>query len=123
MKYVALLSGGKDSCFNLLHCHINGHHLVAAASLRPPDGQEEIDSFMYQSVGQDAIELVAKALDVPLFRGFINGKAVDQSLAYDGNGDDVGEGEDIQEDETEDLFRLLQEVKVVSLPFPLISTE
>jgi len=35
MKYVALLSGGKDSCFNVLHCAKNGHDLVAAASLGP----------------------------------------------------------------------------------------
>ncbi len=39
MKYVALLSGGKDSCFNLLHCHKNGHELVAAASLGPEPGK------------------------------------------------------------------------------------
>ena len=39
MKYVGLLSGGKDSCFNLLHCQRNGHELVAAASLGPPDGK------------------------------------------------------------------------------------
>jgi hypothetical protein len=38
MKYIALLSGGKDSCYNLLHCHKNGHELVAAASLRPEPG-------------------------------------------------------------------------------------
>ena len=39
MKYVGLLSGGKDSCLNLLHCQRNGHELVAAASLGPPDGK------------------------------------------------------------------------------------
>ena len=39
MKYVGLLSGGKDSCFNLLHCQRNGHELVAAVSLGPPDGK------------------------------------------------------------------------------------
>ncbi len=39
MKYIALLSGGKDSCYNLLHCHKNGHELVAAASLRPEPGK------------------------------------------------------------------------------------
>lgn len=38
MKYVALLSGGKDSCYNLLHCYKNGHQLVAAASLGPEPG-------------------------------------------------------------------------------------
>lgn len=39
MKYVALLSGGKDSCFNLVHCAENGHELVAAASLGPEVGK------------------------------------------------------------------------------------
>ena len=39
MKYVALLSGGKDSCFNLVHCSQNGHELVAAASLGPGKGK------------------------------------------------------------------------------------
>jgi hypothetical protein len=39
MKYIAILSGGKDSCYNLLHCHKNGHELVAAASLRPEPGK------------------------------------------------------------------------------------
>jgi diphthine-ammonia ligase len=39
MKYVALLSGGKDSCYNLLHCHKNGHELVVAASLGPEQGK------------------------------------------------------------------------------------
>ena len=39
MKYVALLSGGKDSCYNLVHCAQNGHELVAAASLGPEPGK------------------------------------------------------------------------------------
>jgi hypothetical protein len=38
MKFVALLSGGKDSCFNISHCQKNGHQLMAAASLRPHEG-------------------------------------------------------------------------------------
>jgi diphthine-ammonia ligase len=44
MKYVALLSGGKDSCFNLLHCHQHGHELVAVASLGPPPGKGQIEA-------------------------------------------------------------------------------
>ena len=39
MKYLALLSGGKDSCYNILHCARNGHELVAAASLGPEQGK------------------------------------------------------------------------------------
>lgn len=44
MKYVALLSGGKDSCYNLLHCSRNAHKLVAAASLRPEQGKGPLTS-------------------------------------------------------------------------------
>jgi diphthine-ammonia ligase len=39
MKYIALLSGGKDSCYNLVHCAKNGHELVAAVSLGPEQGK------------------------------------------------------------------------------------
>lgn len=39
MKYVALLSGGKDSCYNLLYCARHGHELVAAATLGPEQGK------------------------------------------------------------------------------------
>ncbi|KAG8766615.1 hypothetical protein FRC12_006750 [Ceratobasidium sp. 428] len=112
MKFVALLSGGKDSCYNIVHCNANGHELVAAASLRPPPGQGEIDSFMYQTVGQDAIELVAGALEVPLFRRTIYGSAVEQGGEYgrrEGKVDSVEAG--IMGDETEDMFSLLSEVK------------
>ncbi|KAF6750755.1 hypothetical protein DFP72DRAFT_1139098 [Ephemerocybe angulata] len=108
MKYVALLSGGKDSCFNLLHCSENGHELVAAASLRPEQGKDEIDSYMYQTVSQDAIEVVAKALDVPLYRRVIAGDAVHQGSEY-GARAAQGTG-DLKGDETEDLYELLSTV-------------
>lgn len=42
MKVVGLLSGGKDSVYNLLHCIVNGHELVALASLGPPEGKGEL---------------------------------------------------------------------------------
>ena len=37
-KVIGLLSGGKDSCFNLLHCAANGHDIVALATLTPEPG-------------------------------------------------------------------------------------
>ena len=39
MKTVGLLSGGKDSVYNLLHCIINNHEPIALASLGPPQGK------------------------------------------------------------------------------------
>ncbi|KAI5123446.1 hypothetical protein M0805_006150 [Coniferiporia weirii] len=111
MKYVALLSGGKDSCFNLVHCSRNGHELIAAASLGPGQGKvpEELDSYMYQTVGQDAIDLVAQALDVPLYKKSISGSAVEQGSEYGTR--EAGNWDGVKGDETEDLFELLLEVK------------
>ncbi|KAI0774189.1 hypothetical protein C8Q74DRAFT_1201149 [Fomes fomentarius] len=109
MKYVALLSGGKDSCYNILHCADNGHELVAAASLGPKQGREELDSYLYQTVGQDAIEFVGRALDVPLYRRVISGAAVEQGGEYGGR-DPVRSG-GVSGDETEDLYELLSTIK------------
>ncbi|KAG1892328.1 meiotically up-regulated 71 protein [Suillus subluteus] len=109
MKYVALLSGGKDSCYNLSHCNANGHQLVAAATLSPQSGKDEIDSYMYQTVGQDAIEFVAHALEVPLYRRVIQGDAIEQNAEY---GSRSAGGAGVLGDETEDLYTLLEHVKV-----------
>uniref|UniRef100_A0A8C2F253 Diphthine--ammonia ligase n=1 Tax=Cyprinus carpio TaxID=7962 RepID=A0A8C2F253_CYPCA len=35
MRVVALISGGKDSCYNMLQCVSAGHSVVALANLRP----------------------------------------------------------------------------------------
>ena len=37
-KVIGLVSGGKDSTFNLLHCVANGHELIALATLTPEAG-------------------------------------------------------------------------------------
>ena len=101
MKFVALLSGGKDSCFNIIKCTENKHELVALANLMPQQSDvEEINSFMYQSAAHNTIPLMAECFGVPLYRQEILGRAVVQSLDYDRNG----------ADEVEDLFRLLQRV-------------
>lgn len=104
MKVIGLLSGGKDSCFNLMHCVAAGHDLVALATLAPPAGQSgEMDSWMYQTAGHDAVHVVAEAIGLPLYRGHIVGTARDTGAQYAG-GDDA--------DETEDLTRLLRTVLV-----------
>jgi len=138
MKYVALLSGGKDSCFNLLHCQKNGHELVAAASLGPEPGKgllvylipvsrlptplprsfsisEELDSFLYQTVGQDAIHFVARALDVPLYQRVITGSAIEQGSEYGTRSKSTKEAYGVPGDETEDLYELLAFVKVIHI--------
>lgn len=71
---------------------------------------EELDSYLYQTVGQDAIEFVARALDIPLYRRFITGDAVEQGSEYGGRNHANAGG--IVGDETEDLYALLSTVKV-----------
>ncbi|KFR04039.1 Diphthine--ammonia ligase, partial [Opisthocomus hoazin] len=97
-------SGGKDSCYSMMQCVAAGHQVVALANLRPAEntGQtDELDSYMYQTVGHHAIDLYADALDLPLYRGFIKGTSVNTGRVYTA----------CQEDEVEDLYRLLKLVK------------
>lgn len=37
MRVVALVSGGKDSCYNMMQCVSEGHQIVALANLHPKD--------------------------------------------------------------------------------------
>ncbi|NXA25935.1 DPH6 ligase, partial [Ibidorhyncha struthersii] len=97
-------SGGKDSCYNMMQCVAAGHQIVALANLRPAEntGQtDELDSYMYQTVGHHAIDLYADALDLPLYRGFIKGTSVNTGKVYTA----------CQEDEVEDLYHLMKLVK------------
>lgn len=59
MEVVGLISGGKDSCYNLMCAVRAGHRIVALANLHPPKEatSEELDSYMYQSVGADGVEV------------------------------------------------------------------
>uniref|UniRef100_A0A8C4E8M9 Diphthine--ammonia ligase n=1 Tax=Dicentrarchus labrax TaxID=13489 RepID=A0A8C4E8M9_DICLA len=100
MKVVALISGGKDSCYNMMQCVTAGHRIVALANLRPAN-TDELDSYMYQTVGHQAIELYAECMDLPLYRRTIQGSSLDISRNYSKT-----EG-----DEVEDLYELLHLVK------------
>jgi len=101
MRVVALLSGGKDSCYSVLQCQRYGHEVVAVAHIAPRPGVSEADSFMYQTVGSEAVDAVAEALELPLFRVHTFGNALQRDLAYVPQ-----EG-----DEVEDLVALLRLVK------------
>lgn len=129
MDVIALISGGKDSFFSLLHCVANGHRIVALANLHPPipnslpkvtthlptaiserftslvDGhKDELDSFMYQTVGHGLLPLYPNALGIPLYRYPITGSSVDQNLSYKFSA--LG----VSGDETEDLVPLLRHI-------------
>lgn len=57
---------------------------------------------MYQTVGHQGIELYAEAMGLPLYREAISGVAIDQGRYY----------KPTDNDEVEDLFRLLSRIKV-----------
>ncbi|KAI0530621.1 hypothetical protein KFK09_000166 [Dendrobium nobile] len=102
MKVVALVSGGKDSCFAMMKCMDYGHEIVALANLMPVDDSvDELDSYMYQTVGHQIVIGYAECMGLPLFRRRIQGSTRNQQLSYR-----ITPG-----DEVEDLFILLQEVK------------
>jgi len=118
MKVIALISGGKDSTFNMMECIRHGHEIVALVNLRPPNSLsiqnethsanshddicQELDSYMYQSVGNELIELYAQAAELPLYRATITGKVLNQNLDYEPT--ESG-------DEVEDLYRCIQHCK------------
>lgn len=117
LNVIALISGGKDSLYSVLHCIRNGHRIIALANLHPElppstdlenEDEEDIDSFMYQTIGHSVIPLYAEALDIPLYRAPITGGAVDTARVYR-HDEDQG-AESTVADETECLIPLLRRV-------------
>ncbi|KAK4581441.1 hypothetical protein RGQ29_024901 [Quercus rubra] len=102
MKVVALVSGGKDSCYAMIKCIQYGHQVVALANLMPDDDSvDDLDSYMYQTVGHQIIVSYAECMGLPLFRRRIKGSSRHQNLSYRMTAGD----------EVEDMFILLNEVK------------
>ncbi|KAK3900256.1 hypothetical protein C8A05DRAFT_17409, partial [Staphylotrichum tortipilum] len=54
LNVIALVSGGKDSFFSLLHCRANGHRIVALANLHPPAQQTGLDTSLDTSLLETA---------------------------------------------------------------------
>ena len=108
MKFVALISGGKDSIFNIVEAVSMGHQLVCVANLHPQSKgisgriSGETDSYMYQTVGVELTPLIAECLQVPLVWKEIRGSALNQGMYYK---------KESNADEVEDLYELLAEVK------------
>ncbi|MCO5605345.1 hypothetical protein L7F22_059528 [Adiantum nelumboides] len=102
MKVVALISGGKDSCYAMMRCLDYGHEIVALANLLPMDESvDELDSFMYQTVGHQVVVAYAQCMGLPLYRRRIQGSSRLQELRYI----------QTENDEVEDLLILLRAVQ------------
>ena len=114
-QLIALISGGKDSLFSILHCLQNGWTVVALGNLEPkiecnPSSStsqpkalqsEDIESHLYQTIGHDSIPVFNYVLGIPLYRAQILGSRVDPSRTY------RSPYPQREQDETEDLRRLL----------------
>ena len=107
MIVVGLISGGKDSLHSLALAVIkHGHKLAGVANLRPAAARDkpesdELDSYMYQTVGFNMVPAIADCLGVPLIVQEISGTSISLEMQYDKT-----EG-----DEVEDLYCLLAKVK------------
>ncbi|MCJ1245149.1 hypothetical protein MMC30_002350 [Trapelia coarctata] len=127
LQVICLISGGKDSFYSLLHCLANGHNVIALANLFPPpspspsseDQTQDLNSYMYQTVGHTLIPLYATALGLPLYRQQIHGGAVcverEYSYPIPPSSSSVAQVEvkgerENEEDETESLLPLLERI-------------
>ncbi|KAI5180483.1 diphthine-ammonia ligase [Nematocida sp. AWRm80] len=98
MKFIGLISGGKDSIFNITRCIEEGHELVCLLNMRMPT---DIDSYMYQQVGYNLTEAIAECIGVPLEIANTSGVAQNTDLEYSSS----------PNDEVEDLFKALKQLK------------
>lgn len=99
MKVIGLISGGKDSIYNLLQCTKLGHEIVMLGHLSRPKDKGELDSYMYQTVGSEMAEAIAECMGLPLITREIKHKAVNFDLNYSPT----------PNDEVEDMYELLKE--------------
>ena len=83
MKVVGLVSGGKDSCYNLVQCVAAGHEVTCLAHLVPREPTcYEADSHMYQTIGWDSVSMIAKAMELPLYVETVRGQGVNVGRDY-----------------------------------------
>eukprot|EP01051_Picozoa_sp_SAG22_P031526 SAG22_NODE_12817_length_428_cov_0.787234_1_plen_116_part_10 len=104
MNVIALISGGKDSTFNMMECVRHGHKIVALVNLYPDDdGVDELDSFCFQTVGHTVVEAYGTCMGgIPLFRRTISaGSSKLQTMEYSTT----------EADEVEELYEVLAEVR------------
>ena len=101
MKFAGLISGGKDSIYSIQTLINQGHTLVCVGNVAPPTKYKEMDSYMYQSAGNEIIPLIAECLGVPFYQVITSGNAVTKDLEYS----------ETKNDEVEDLFRLMEKMK------------
>ncbi len=99
MKFVGLVSGGKDSIYSICKLIDEGHTLVAILNIVSEDKYS--DSYMYQTVGSEIASLQGKCLDVPIYIFSSKCKPLCINLEYNSS---VG-------DEVEDIYNGIVEMQ------------
>ena len=111
MKFVALVSGGKDSIYSILECQRWGHELVACVHLGRPSSNHNNteESYMYQSAASEALPVqIQDCLGVPLLLYPRRGTSRNTNLVYDNHNDDDDTND---RDEVEDLYEALLQAR------------
>lgn len=98
MRFLALVSGGKDSVFTVCKLLDEGHQLVGILHIRST--ADYADSYMFQTVGSEVAELIGLCLGCPSFVCGSECRAVNTEMDYRPT---VG-------DEVEELFSAVQSI-------------
>ncbi|KAL3927080.1 MAG: hypothetical protein SGARI_005420, partial [Bacillariaceae sp.] len=102
MRFIALVSGGKDSIYAILQAIQNGHTLVGCLHLGAPETMEE-ESYMYQTAASSTVKtLVEECLGVPCSVYQRQGKSLNTGLVYEASS---------AQDEVEDLYLALKQAQ------------
>lgn len=109
MKFLALISGGKDSIYTICQLLDDGHELVGLLHMKSSIAYA--DSYMFQTVGSEVVELIGLCLNCPLFIYETACKPINLNLEYTST-----EG-----DEVEELFQAVQTTSA-TLDFEAISS-
>jgi diphthine-ammonia ligase len=99
MKFVALVSGGKDSVYSISRLVDSGHELVALLHMRSTETY--VDSYMYQTVGSELGSVLGECLGVPMFVHSTACRSINRKLVY----------RKTEHDEVEDLYDALLSIK------------
>ena len=132
MKFVALVSGGKDSIYSILQCQAQGHELVGCVHLakrqrqqqqqEEEEDEEEEESYMYQSAASEVVQtLVQDCLQVPLICYTRQGSSLQTSLVYHNNNNN-NNNQTTPHDEVEDLVQALQQAQHKFPTFTAVSS-
>ncbi|KAH9386996.1 diphthine-ammonia ligase [Nematocida major] len=98
MQFIALVSGGKDSIYNMQMAMQDGHIPVCLLNMKMP---AERDSFMFQYAGNNLLPGISECLNLPLHQKETSGLSKERGIEY----------KVTENDEIEDLFSAIRSLQ------------